>query len=564
MRYGPEDFNYTFVRTEEDEAAAADVEAGLKNEPDDEQPEQPEKPSDSATSTAAPSTKQKSTPADDPLRRSSRAADESTKPYVYVPPKKYGLGGGRGGDGLSGDDVLGGAGGGGAAEALAALIGGSGACCCCISATLVIAGGIMLAYERYDRPEGSEGSVSNQGLALAGVIVLILAVAAFLLGCCSCCFGCVAACAYPPGGGGSAGGVGPFGGALGGPPMDYDDEKRDVKVQFKRLNDRYEKAESALNQIHLNVIGDMKEVREAQLKEDKARKEEEKKKRDELEKRVQKDLEAGLTVRNMRRNYRPVAFLVKFDGDTMLSSMELLRKQVSIIVNCGRAGVDRAVVVITSPGGAVSPYGLAASQLVRIRKAGIQLVVCVDTVAASGGYMMAAVGDTVCAAPFAVIGSIGVVTQIPNFQRFLNKHEIDAYLFTAGKHKRTVDIIGEVTEENKKKLQEELDDMHRAFKDHVALARPKLKDTIEEVASGEYWVAVQAKEHGLVDEIMTSDEYLESICQENEIIEIVEKKRRTVWSAFHAVASVMKNAVDSVSSAKGPNDYRVAPPMAVA
>ena len=293
-------------------------------------------------------------------------------------------------------------------------------------------------------------------------------------------------------------------------------------------------------------------------------KEEEKKKRDELEKRVQKDLEAGLTVRNMRRNYRPVAFLVRFDGDTMLSSMELLRKQVSIIVNCGRAGVDRAVVVITSPGGAVSPYGLAASQLVRIRKAGIQLVVCVDTVAASGGYMMAAVGDTVCAAPFAVIGSIGVVTQIPNFQRFLNKHEIDAYLFTAGKHKRTVDIIGEVTEENKKKLQEELDDMHRAFKDHVALARPKLKDSIEEVASGEYWVAVQAKEHGLVDEIMTSDEYLESICQENEIIEIVEKKRRNVWSAFHAVASVMKSAVDGVSSAKGPNDYRVAPPMAVA
>mmetsp|Transcript_7774 Transcript_7774/g.21646 ORF Transcript_7774/g.21646 Transcript_7774/m.21646 type:complete len:558 (-) Transcript_7774:1261-2934(-) len=557
MRYGPVDFNYTFVRSEEDEAAAAaadieaEAEAGLKNEGGQ---QQPEKPSGGSTTP----TKLKST-ADDPLRRSSRAADESTKPYVYVPSKKYGLGGGRGGDGLSDDDVLGGGAGGGAAEALTALIGGSGACCCCISAALIIAGGIMLAYEKYDRPEGSEGSVSNQGLALAGVIVLVLAVATFLLGFCSCCFGCVTACAYPPGSGG-----GPFGGALGGPPMDYEDENRDVKVQFKRLNDRYERAENALNRVHLNVIGDMKEVREAQQKEDKARKDEDKKKREELEKRVQKDLEAGLTIRNMRRNYRPVAFLVRFDGDMMLSSMELLRKQVSIIVNCGRAGVDRAVVVITSPGGAVSPYGLAASQLVRIRKAGIQLVVCVDTVAASGGYMMASVGDTVCAAPFAVIGSIGVVTQIPNFQRFLNKHDIDAYLFTAGKHKRTVDIIGEVTEENKKKLQEELDDMHRAFKDHVALARPKLKDNIEEIASGEYWVAVQAKELGLVDEIMTSDEYLESISQENEIIEIVEKRRRTVWSAFHAVASVMKTAVDSISSVKSPNDYRTTPPMAMA
>ena len=556
MRFGPDDFNYTFVSTEEDKevpADATDVEEGLiKNE----EVEQDAKKSGAEK----PSPKSK---ADDPLRRSSRAADESAKPYVYVPPKKYGLGGNRGADGLSDDDVLGG-GGGGAAEAMAALVGGSGACCCCISATLITAGGIMLAYERYDRPEGSEGTVSNQGLALAGVIVLVLAVATFLLGCCSCCFGCVAACAYPPGSGGSGGGGGPFAGALGGPPSDYDDENREVRVQFKRLNDRYEKAEDALNKVHLNVLGDMKEVREAQRKEDKARKEEEKKKREELEKRVQKDLEAGLTIRNMRRNYRPVAFVVHFEGDTMLSSMELLRKQVSIIVNCGRAGVDRAVIVITSPGGAVSPYGLAASQLVRIRKAGIQLVVCVDTVAASGGYMMASVGDIVCAAPFAVIGSIGVVTQIPNFQRFLNKHDIDAYLFTAGKHKRTVDIIGEVTEENKKKLQEELDDMHRAFKDHVALARPRLKDNIEEVASGEYWVAVQAKDLGLVDKIMTSDEYLESICQENELIEIVEKKKRTVWSAFHAIASVMKNAAESITSGKVPNDYRTAPPMAVA
>ena len=112
----------------------------------------------------------------------------------------------------------------------------------------------------------------------------------------------------------------------------------------------------------------------------------------------------------------------------MLSSMELLRKQVSIIVNCGRAGVDRAIVVVTSPGGAVSPYGLAASQLVRIRKSGIELIVCVDTVAASGGYMMASVGDLILAAPFAIIGSIGVVTQIPNFQRFLNKVRVCSML----------------------------------------------------------------------------------------------------------------------------------------
>ena len=152
MRYGPNDFNYTFVSTEEDKEASADaggdVEEGLVKNEEGEADEQVAK----AGGSKKPASKSK---ADDPLRRSSRAADESTKPYVYVPPKKYGLGGGRGADGLSDDDVLGGGGGsGGAAEAMAALIGGSGACCCCISATLIMAGGIMLAYERYDRRRG--------------------------------------------------------------------------------------------------------------------------------------------------------------------------------------------------------------------------------------------------------------------------------------------------------------------------------------------------------------------------------------------------------------------------
>mmetsp|Transcript_48527 Transcript_48527/g.103273 ORF Transcript_48527/g.103273 Transcript_48527/m.103273 type:complete len:302 (-) Transcript_48527:37-942(-) len=293
----------------------------------------------------------------------------------------------------------------------------------------------------------------------------------------------------------------------------------------------------------------MKEVTDARKEEEKARKEEAERKRRELEERMRKDLESGMTTQNMRRNYRPVAFLVRFHGDMMLSGMELLRKQVSVIVNCGRAGVDRAVVVVTSPGGAVSPYGLAASQLARIRKAGIRLVVCVDTVAASGGYMMASVGDVICAAPFAIIGSIGVVTQIPNFQRFLNKNDVDAFLFTAGKHKRTVDVIGDVTEEGKAKLQEELDDMHRAFKDHVALARPSLKDKIEDVATGEYWMAVQAKRLGLVDEIVTSDEYLESICRENEILEIMGKKpKKGVLSMVHGTARVVKGLVEGMAS----------------
>ena len=139
---------------------------------------------------------------------------------------------------------------------------------------------------------------------------------------------------------------------------------------------------------------------------------------------------------------------------------------------------------------------------------------------------MASVANEIYAAPFAIVGSIGVVTQIPNFHRFLEKHDVDAYLFTSGKYKRTVDIIGEVTEEGKQKLQEQLDDIHGAFKDHVALSRPKLKESIEDVVTGEYWLAVQAKELGLVDQIMTSDELLDHLVKDkqNDVIEIIQKK----------------------------------------
>ena len=548
MKYGPEDFGYTFVQSDDDgddveqqkedeggapaitasdskvETTATDAAASGDSKRDDDN-------SKSSSKAAAPasSTSQRS---DDAVRKSTKAGDSSDKPYVYTPSKQSGRGG-KGG--LPDDDD---AKSGNKEAAMLAVFSGCGTCCCCVSAALIIAGGTMLAYENYTIDD-------NDNLALAGVIIIVVAVAAFMLGCCACCFGCVAAC---------GGGVGGSASGRGG------HDERDIKVEFRRLNGRYEKAEDALNQVHLNVIGGMKEVKEAQKKEEKKQKNEEKAKKDELEARVKKDLEAGLTPRNMRRNYRPTAFLVRFEGDTMVSSMELLRKQVSIIVSCGRPGLDTAVFVVTSPGGAVSNYGLAASQLVRIRKAGIHLVVCVDTIAASGGYMMASVGDIIYAAPFAIIGSVGVVTQIPNFQRFLNKHDIDAYLITAGKYKRTIDLIGDVTEEGKQKMQEDLDDIHRAFKDHVALARPRLKDSIEEVATGEHWLGVQAKELGLVDSISTSDEYLESICEENEIIEIIEKKQKPKWPSVYGLASAARGFVDKISAQQHPTP----PPMALA
>lgn len=414
-----------------------------------------------------------------------------------------------------------------------------GSFCCCVTIIFVISGGILVSYVNYK---------DDDIMLLVGTVLLVVAAGTCLLSCCALFIG------------GSADGL--FDTNNSSVPSKADPNFNEVQVRFRRLNDRFEKgcmkAEDGLQHFRLDVVGHIKEVKEALRKEAKEKKERETKNREELERRVKKDLKAGILVKDIRQQYRPVIFYISFNGDIMVSGLELLRKQISLVVNLAKPGRDKCVVAITSPGGAVSQYGLAASQLVRIRKAGIHLTCCVDTVAASGGYMMASVANKICAAPFAVVGSIGVVTQIPNFQRFLNEHKIDAYLCTAGDYKRTIDVIGEVTEEGKAKMTEQLDDIHIAFKDHVALARPQLKDSIEEVGTGEHWLAIQAKEKGLVDEIMTSDECLESFCEDFDIIEILEKihKPKGVAGLFgnHLAAAglSLKSILDRFQSSVDP------------
>ena len=181
---------------------------------------------------------------------------------------------------------------------------------------------------------------------------------------------------------------------------------------------------------------------------------------------------------------------------------------------------------LESPGGQVHGYGLAASQLSRIVSRNIQLTVAVDKVAASGGYMMACIGTRIIAAPFALLGSIGVVAQLPNFHRFLDKQDVDFEVFTAGEYKRTVTIFGENTEKGREKFQEELEDVHRLFKDFVGENRPGLD--VDAVSTGEAWYGKRALEHRLVDEIKTSDEYIVGKCADCDVYKVkyVEDKKR--------------------------------------
>lgn len=202
---------------------------------------------------------------------------------------------------------------------------------------------------------------------------------------------------------------------------------------------------------------------------------------------------------------KPTLYVIDFNGDIKASQVDQLREEVTSIL-CIAKPEDEVLVRLESPGGAVNGYGLAASQLQRIRDKNIPLTVSIDKVAASGGYLMACVANSIIAAPFAIIGSIGVVAQIPNFHRWLQKNNIDVELLTAGEYKRTLTLFGENTDKGRKKFQEDLEKIHTVFRDYVLANRNQLD--MDKVATGEHWLAKDAFDLSLVDRLCTSDEYL--------------------------------------------------------
>jgi len=217
---------------------------------------------------------------------------------------------------------------------------------------------------------------------------------------------------------------------------------------------------------------------------------------------------------------RPRSFVIDFKGDLKASAVPSLREEVSAILDVATAD-DEVIVRLENHGGVVHEHGLAASQLARIRDHDIPLIICVDKVAASGGYLMACVATKIYAAPFAILGSIGVLAQIPNFNRMLDSHGVDFEQVTAGKYKRTVTMFGENTDADRAKLKEELEDVHSLFKDAVAKYRPDMD--LEKIATGEHWYGTRALDFGLADEIRTSDELLSELVGERDLYSVCYK-----------------------------------------
>ena len=296
-------------------------------------------------------------------------------------------------------------------------------------------------------------------------------------------------------------------------------------LKIKNLTKRYQSMANSLKVLSMNK--------------------EEKKK---LKKTLKKEKKA-----NPKTKKKPV-YVLNFQGDIEASNVENLKEEISAILQ-SETKCEEIVLNLESAGGTVIGYGLAAAQLQRIRDAGIKLTACVDKVAASGGYMMACVANKIVSAPFAIIGSIGVVAAIPNFSKVLKKLDVDYELHTAGEFKRTITTFGETTDEGREKFKKDLQEIHDLFKEHVSKFRPELN--ISKVATGEIWEGTKALEVGLVDEISTSDEYLMNFSKKHEVFEIkFETKKKIQDKLSRFLNTLLKDFINTIDETLNKNRFK--------
>lgn len=279
------------------------------------------------------------------------------------------------------------------------------------------------------------------------------------------------------------------------------------KIEIKKLNEKYQEMKDVLNEQTLSKNEFKKLIKKTKRQ----------------EKLKLKELKSG------KIDDFPRIFVLDFNGDIRASEVSNLREAITAILTVATPK-DEVLIKIESGGGIVSNYGLAASQLKRIRDHSIPLIACVDKIAASGGYMMASVADRILAAPFAILGSIGVIAQLPNFNRLLKKNHIDFEQVCAGDFKRTLSLFGENTSKGRQKLQEEVEETHELFKAFISSNRPNVD--LSKIATGEHWFGTRAKELNLVDEISTSDDYLLKASNKANLFQINYSLKKSLTEKF--------------------------------
>ena len=303
-------------------------------------------------------------------------------------------------------------------------------------------------------------------------------------------------------------------------------------IEVRNLNEEFEDMTDTLDHAMMDKF-QFKQLRKSQEKADKLQTKQDKADAKKQAKQIKAEGSA-VTSEEEVPAAKKRTFVLDFDGDVKASAVEFLRHEISAIISVAKV-TDEIIVRLDSSGGMVHTYGLAASQLGRINTANIPLTICVDQIAASGGYMMACMANHITAAPFALVGSIGVVAEVPNVHRLLKKHSIDVEVLTAGEHKRSLTIMGENTRKGRDKFVEDLQQTHGLFKSWVKQQRPQLD--LDKVANGDVWYGQQAIEMGLVDAVGTSDEVLQEAVKESDVLLIEYVAKKTIGEKFGIAAA---------------------------
>ncbi|MBT1451979.1 protease SohB [Glaciecola sp. XM2] len=273
------------------------------------------------------------------------------------------------------------------------------------------------------------------------------------------------------------------------------------------------------------------------------------KEKQKADKKAQKAKKAKKKDADAETDAKPNLFVINFVGSSMAKEVDSLRKEITAVLCVAQEG-DEVLVNVESGGGVVHGYGLAASQLQRIKDKGLKLTISIDKVAASGGYMMACVADKIIAAPFAIVGSIGVIAQIPNFNKILKKNDIDFEMHTSGEFKRTLTLFGENTDDGRQKFRSELEEVHQMFKDFVSEHRKDID--IAKVSTGEYWYGTKAKALNLVDDIQTSDDFLLKANDTHKLYRLKYATKKTLAQKLGIAASEgVENVVTKVMNQAG-------------
>jgi protease-4 len=210
-----------------------------------------------------------------------------------------------------------------------------------------------------------------------------------------------------------------------------------------------------------------------------------------------------------------------------------------------KAEADRSVKAIVfsidSPGGEIAPCQEILWEIERVGETKT-IVISMGSTAASGGYYISTKADKIVALPTTMTGSIGVISQIMNIEGLLEKLGIEIETFKGGRYKDMYRGLREMTQEEKEIMQGMIDEYYEHFVEVVAEGRELSEEEVRNLATGQMYTGIKAKELGLIDELGDLNTAINLTAEiagiKAPIVEYYQPPRLTLWSLLGLVDAI--------------------------